>query len=52
MKNIIYMKHWKAKEIQDLEPFCKEVRYELRDQTIVQEGMNSDKIIIVVSGEV
>ena len=52
MKNIVYMKNWKSKEIQDLEPFCKEVRYELRDQIIVQEGTASDRIIIVVSGEV
>ena len=35
MKNISYMRTWKSKEIQDLEPFCKEVSFELKDQVIV-----------------
>ena len=51
MRSIPFMNDWKTKEIQDLEPFCKEVRYELRDTVICKEGQDSEKIIVVVKGE-
>lgn len=51
MKQVAYMRTWKMKEIQDLEPFCKEVHYELRGHVVAQEGTPSDNVIIVLQGE-
>ena len=52
MKSITFMSDWKFKEIQDLEPFCKEVHHELRGTIIAKEGVESDRVFIIVRGEV
>lgn len=54
LRQIPYITSWKHKEISSLVPYIVEGhrKYEKKGTMIVQEGQKSDKVIIVLKGEV